>query len=267
MSKFTEAENKKSFFIPIMKRTFAVLLALLLALIACSCSGGESSSADVDTEATEQGSASQAMPTVLDPTEYLLYQNIFFSGAGADYEGTRVTKKGTFATVYDAFNKTKRYYVWGYNDQTKCCDWQWELRLEDEADAVSNGSLVEVSGIFTKSESSLDGYWIEQPDITVTEDYEGIRADIEMTAMSATLERVQILNIQNFPEEFEGKSVSAYGRMYSLTSIQHPYYDGVWTQEFLSESPALAIGTMVVLTGTVQNGAFADCTVEQTTQY
>ena len=98
-----------------VKRLSAVLLVLALSLLVCSCSGGQKSSAESGgAEAPKGNTASQSLPTVLDTTEYLLYQNIFFNGAGADYNGTRVTKKGTFATIYDAYSKTNRYFVWGY---------------------------------------------------------------------------------------------------------------------------------------------------------
>ena len=85
--------------------------------------------------------------------------------------------------------------------------------------------------------------------------------------MSATLERVQLLHMQYKPEAFQGQSLRLYGRILHPNTVQHPYYDNAWTQDFqgLEESPA--IGTMVILSGTWQNGVVQADALEGTDAY
>lgn len=64
-----------------------------------------------------------------------------------------------------------RYYVWGYNDNTKCCDWQWEIVPESTDNLPPVGSTVNASGIFAQNDNALDGYWIENVKIEVLSEY------------------------------------------------------------------------------------------------
>ena len=133
--------------------------------------------------------------------------------------------------------------------------------------AAPNSSLINVSGELAADDSALDGYRIINPQITVEKEYNGPECDVDMTSMSATLERVQLINIQQFPEEFEGKSIYLYGRVASPTSIRHPYYDSVWSQDFMTTDTVPAIGKVVIVSGTFQNGVIADSTVNETSAY
>ncbi|MGN0521194.1 MAG: hypothetical protein ACI4IQ_01005 [Eubacterium sp.] len=248
-----------------MKKTISVLLLIALVLSLCACSKSNSDGEAVSEKADTN--ASSTMQTVLDSTEYVLYQNIFYNDKGADYEGQTVTKKGTFATIIDKYNDTTRYYVWGYNDQTKCCDYQWELNITDTSNLPSNGSLIEVSGTFTASESALDGYWIDNPSVSVESEYKSSEYDIDMTTLDATLERVQLINMQNYYADFEGKTVCVYGRVETPTSVEHPYYDGAFSQAFESSDDIPAIGTVVIVSGVYSNGVITDASVEETDMF
>lgn len=241
-----------------MKRIIAIICSIIVpAVLLTAC-------ADASDNKKAEG-----VPTVVNATEYTLYQNIMFNKTGDDYLGDEVTKSGTFTRIYDAFHQRERYYVWGYNDQTKCCDWQWELCIKKADDLPTDGSLVTVQGVFAKNKNALDTYWIENPVITVETAYTYTPEEtgVNMLTMNATLERVQLSNIVMQSAQFEGKSVALYGRVASLNSIQHPYYDGAWTQEIESEEPLPAIGTMVIVRGVIENGAFKQCTVEETSDY
>lgn len=183
-----------------MKRFISILLAALIALTFAACSG--------KTENTG-GSVGEASPdkmqTILTPAEYVLYQNIFYNDHGGEYVGKEVTKTGIFTCIRDEFNSMTRYYVWGYNDNTKCCDWQWEIVPESTENLPPVGSTVNASGIFAQNDNALDGYWIENVKIKVLSEYKKSTADIDMTTMGGTPERVQIVNMQNFKDNFEGK--------------------------------------------------------------
>ncbi len=237
-----------------MKRTLALLLSLTLLLTLCACARQQ---------APQDG---DAMPTVLNTNEYVLYQNIFFNGQAGDYTGKTATKTGTFAILRDQFNEVDRYYVWGYNDATKCCDWQWEFVPQDPQALPPVGSLVEMTGTLTQSDSALDGYWFTDAKLKVKTEYHGADCDVDMSAMSATLERVQILNMQYYPDYFEGKSLVAYGRILEPTVLQHPYYDSAWTQSF-EGSTDLAIGTVVLVQGSYEGGVIRSAQVEATNAY
>ena len=181
--------------------------------------------------------------------------------------GQTFTKTGTLARIEDAFNGRTRWYVWGYNDQTKCCDWQWEIVPKDEAALPEIGSLVEATGTFTASESALDGYWITDAEVSVQTPYTAPEADLVLTAMSDTLERVQLLNMQYYPENFEGKTVWAYGRISAPGVLEDPYYDGSWTQHFASDDELPAIGTIVILRGTWHDGVIDEASITVTKDY
>lgn len=242
-----------------MKRVLCVCLVLTL-LTLCACQ----SKADADAGADSGKSAS--LPTVLNTNEYVLYQNIFFNGQADDYVNKPATKVGTYTILRDQFNQVDRYYVWGYNDATKCCDWQWEFVPGKGQELPPVGSLVELTGTLRASDSALDGYWFTDASLKVKTSYEGPACDVDMSAMSATLERVQILNMQYFPNEFQGKTLVAYGRVLEPTILQHPYYDGAWTQEF-QNSTDLAIGTVVLVQGSYDNGVITQAQITPTTEY
>ena len=245
-----------------MKKTLSVLLCVLLAAaLFAGCSGKSTDGGeDVNT-------ASETMPTVLNTTEYTLYQNIFYNDQKSDYDGKPAEKEGTFATVFDAFNNVERYYVWGYNDNTKCCDWQWEIKPDGLKSLPSNGSLVTVSGTYEVSDSALDGLWIADAQITVKTKFSPRKYDIDMLSMDNTLERVQAVNIANKKEAFEGKTVCCYARVLDEKTIQDAYYDGSWTLGFSGDFELPAFGTTILVFGTVQNGELVNCTIADNTQY
>lgn len=236
-----------------MKRMIALTLIIAALLSLCACGKSTAKEGEV--------------PTILNTTEYVLYQNIFFNDAAGDYVGEKQTKTGTFTMISDSYNDCTRYYVWGYNDQTKCCDWQWEFVPADPASLPAQGCLVEVEGTFAGSDNALDGYWLEDAVVTVKTPYEAQDCDLLLTTMGDTLERVQVYNIIAFPENYEGKTIRSYGRIASPTSIEDPYYDGSWTFDFSSDDELPAIGTIVVLDGVCQSGTVGNCTITETTAY
>ncbi len=247
------------------KRFFALLGVVLIAALLPACG----STADVPEASQQQAEneVSDVMPTVVNTAEYTLYRNIFFNDMQADYDGKEAVKEGTFATIHDAFNDVTRYYVWGYNDQTKCCDWQWELKMDDVSDLPTNGSLVRVTGTYETNEDGLDDFWIIHPQITVKTPFVGRDYDIDMQAMSDTLERVQTINISNRKDVFEGKTVCGYGRVQNENTLKDPYYDNSWTIGISGEYEVPAFGTMVLVSGTIRDGVIADCEIASNTQY
>lgn len=239
---------------------------MILAAFA-GCSGAKDGTEE-KTTAKASDTASGTMPTALNTSEYTLYQNIFYNDQKGDFDGKETVKEGTFGTLIDAYNDTARYYVWGYNDQTKCCDWQWEIKLDDASKAPANGALVQVSGKYEVNEAALDGLWIVDAKITVKEDFEARDYDVDMLAMDNTLERVEITNIIQKKEAFEGKTVCCYGRVKDETTLQDAYYDGSWEIGISGDNMELpAFGTIVLVYGTVKNGELVDCTTEENTQY
>ena len=266
-----------------MKRMLLLILCVCFTLTLCAC-GKSAPAQEAQTLPLPQTGDStgpigpspmaptaeasiSAPPTVLTPAEYVLYTNIFYNQTGDEYVGQSVTKTGTLARIEDAFNGCIRWYVWGYNDQTKCCDWQWEIVPKDTSALPAIGSLVEVTGTFAGADEALDGYWIEQAEVREKTAYDTPAADCVMTAMSDTLERVQLLNMQHFSERFEGRAVLAYGRIAGPGEIQDPYYDGSWTQKFSSDDELPPIGTVVILRGTWRGGVIEDCAIVPTQEY
>ena len=238
-------------------KRFLLAALLLAAVILCTACGGDSNGGGQNGAPT-----ANEVPVVLSQIEYTLYQNIFANNTGSQYEGREFTKDGVFGVIYDAFNNRTRYYVWGYLDNTRCCDWQWEIKVDNPKDLPSSGSLVTVKGTFTASDDALDSYWLTNAEITAHSQYIGGSAELEMCTLSDTLERVQILNIIYRPESFEGKTFSVYGRILSANVLQDPYYDGSWQIPFVTKETVPAIGTTVRLTGTVVSGALSSTTLK-----
>ena len=224
----------------------SVILTASIILLSCGCSSSSGG---------EVGSSDERLGPV-NQNEYVLYLNIFNNGYAKNYDGKTVKKVGVFAILYDAFNDVNRYYVWGYRDTTKCCDWQWEFSLQEEQELPPVGSLVTVEGTFVSDDRALDDYWIQDATVTTNTIYTGPTYDVNMYVMSDTLERVQLINVYRFPDVFMNKSFAAYGRIKTMTSFQDPYYDGSWYFDFSYKGSVPAIGTTVVLIGTVGNGIF-----------
>lgn len=246
-----------------MKRILVCcLLALLLLLTACSEPGQDSV-----VPASGEAETVTELPYLLDTNEYAMYTNIFYNGMAGDYLGQTQTKNGTLAIVRDSFNGCTRYYVWGYLDETRCCDWQWEFVPKSPEELPAVGSLVEVTGVFSESEDALDGYWLTEAEVGVGKHYQGPETDYRLTTMSCTLERVQMLNMQYFPDDYEGKSVRFYGRVLDDGTIQDPYYDGSWKQAVTYEGQMPPIGTMVVATGSFREGELIVTELTQSNSY
>ena len=246
-----------------MKKLVLLFLAVLVLLTLAGCkSGGASSGGTLLTSSNPD-----AMPTMLNQTEYVLYQNIFTNKQADDYVGKTVTKEGTYTRLYDAFSQKYRYYVWGYNDATKCCDWQWEFVPADPDTLPPVGSLVKMTGTLTRDEAALDKLWFVDTTVELKQEYHPANCEVDMTTMDATLERVQLQNMQYKPEAFAGKTLRIYGRVLNPTTIQHPYYDNAWTQAFATEAEVPANGTMVILIGTWQGDTIQAGKVEATSEY
>lgn len=240
------------------KKKCFLLLALLCTLaVLCSACGDSSSP-------SSSGNTTSEVPVILNQAEYLLYQNIFFNGYDAQYNGTETEKQGVYAEIQDAFNGVTRYYVWGYLDNTKCCDWQWEFVPKDKTSLPTPGSVITVKGTYESTDDALDNFWIKDAEVTIHSRYVGESKELNMLTMSDTLERVQILNILYMGEKFEGKEFIAYGRIASLELLQDPYYDGSWQIPFSVQGSQNipAIGTTVLLTGKVADSALAESTIK-----
>lgn len=240
-----------------MKKRIMLVCLLLAAVLLLSACGEKK-------EAAPLAETTGSVPTVINNAEYVLYQNIFKNNYASQYEGKSVTKRGVFATVQDGYNDITRYYVWGVLDQTKCCDWQWELNVADASSLPANGSLVDVTGIFRANDTALDKYWIDEAQVTTVSRYTGPTAEVDMLTMSGTLQYVQLASVNVFPDKFEGKTATAYGRIYDPNNIQDPYYDGSWTTGFSSDAELPAIGTSVKLRGVIAGSVISNASIEIT---
>lgn len=267
-----------------MKKLIAFLLSLTLILSLAACSGktntgdnagsdapasdapgGDSTGDNVATTApTAQGATlglqlNTGMKEKLDQMEYAAYVDIFYNKNGAEYEDKTYTKDGVFATLEDAFNGVTRYYVWGYADNTKCCDYQWEFVMPEGTEIPESGSYVTMTGKLTKNDAALDGYWFTDVTLTVEQPFTHAGYDFDMTTISPTLTRVQVINMTQFKEQFSGKTLRVYGRALSMNTVQHPYYDEAWTLDFTYDGGAqFVIGDDILVEGAF-NGEESGC--------
>ena len=276
-----------------MKKNLLLLLCLCLLLSACGTKIGGSAASLASEQAANEDSAPagepgpqadpgesgdtpddptpqstlKALPYVLDQMEYVLYQNIFFNKQADEYVNKQYTKTGVLVRLQDRWNDRTRYYVWGYMDATKCCDWQWEFVPNDPSSLPANGSLVTMTGRLEYDEQALDKYWYTNASVEVQTDYGRTGINVDMATMDATLERVQLLNVLYYSDDFEGQTVRLYGRVQTPKTLQHPYYDNAWTLDFSTEEEVPAIGTMVMLTGTWSGGMLTEVHIEETKNY
>ena len=265
-----------------MKKFTALCLVLVLLASLAAC-GGKKTGGDTTNPANSTDSAnpdSQSVTDVngkvipsnvpegaingiretFDPMEYTMYVNVFQDPSTKQFDGVDMTKVGTFAMLQDEWSGKTRYYVWGYNDATRCCDYQWEFVPADVNALPAPGSYIRVKGTMTYTEDqkagALDHYWLTDTEMKVLEEYPASKYDYDLTMMDATLTRVQLFSIQNYPEKFAGKTILIYGRALSPNSLQHPYYDGSWNLDFKTDkagNKSPAIGQYLVLGGTVMN--------------
>ncbi len=238
-----------------MKKLYIALVLILSVFLLSGCG----STANVPSTGTVK--TAEKVPEILNQAGYLLYQNIFYNGYGTQYEGQEVVKRGVLAKLQDAYSQRNRYYVWGYLDNTKCCDWQWEIVPMDEKSLPPVGSLVMVKGVFRADDAALDGYWITDASVNEEIRYIGAQEEINMLAMDVTLERVQMYNILYRSSAFEGKLFTAQGRIAAPGVLEDPVYNGSWQIPFSSEAACPSIGTLVTLTGRISEGELRDCTM------
>ena len=239
-----------------MKKLFSLLLVItvIFSLTACSADKTVDTNNPTADALMSDGELNTGMKEKFDQMEYSAYIDLFYNGNGTSYAGKSFTKDGTFAILQDAYSDVTRYYVWGYADNTKCCDYQWELKLPSDANIPEPGSYVRVTGKMEKNEAALDGYWLTDVTLTTEKSFENAGFHMDMTTMSPTLVRVQIINMQNFPEIFKDMTVRVFGRALSPTSIQHPYYNEAWSMDFTAADTAPATGKYILLEGTYSDG-------------
>lgn len=106
-----------------------------------------------------------------------------------------------------------------------------------------------VSGTFVENDDALDGYWFEDVTLETKKEKAVSSYDYDLTTLSPTLVRVQLINMLNFPLEFDGKTVNVYGRVLDNDTIQHPYYDEAWELDCKGELNATT-GNYVTVSGT-----------------
>lgn len=219
-----------------MKKIVSLILTLSLAFILVSCASSGGGSAD-------------KMARILNPMEYTIYTNVFYEKNTSGYVDKTYTKDGIFTEIQDSYNSKTRYYVWGYSDETLCCDWQWEFVPKEGEELPKIGSHVKVNGNFVKDSMALDGYWIEDATVETVSEYKAAIGKFDTTTMSPTLARVQLINMRNFAETHNGETIMIYGRVASDNKLQHPYYDGSWSIPLEYEKSLPAIGTYVTVRG------------------
>ena len=235
-----------------MKRIISLVLVLAVLFLASGCDG------------TEQGGPISAVPKILSPMEYTLYLNVFYNGQALAYEDEEYTKDGVFGILKDSYTGIERYDVWGYSDETLCCDWQWEFVPKDGTELPKPGSHVKVTGTLVKNDGALDGYWLENADVELIEEFVAGYGDVDMTTLSPTLTRVQLIFMINRMEQFAGSIIRVYGRVMSGNRVQHPYYDSSWYLDVEYDEAMPSIGSYVTITGEFTGTSSNDVRIKAT---
>lgn len=262
-----------------MKRLIALLMSITLILCFAACSKGNTEGTDgtenngttkkvdaldvtehkkPDTTAPAPG---ELVPAIIDKDEGEAYKTIVAEQKYSDVEGESVTKEGIFTTILYQFDGTTRYYVWGYSDKDMKDCWQWELNVKDPSNLPKNGSRVVVTGSIEYNEGAMDKIWLKEPSITVKEAYNGETFDVDMATMSPTLARVEVMAISSYKDAFDGKTISAYGKIITANLLGHPTDDNGWQIHFSSEEEVPEKGTHAIVTGVISDGIIENAKV------
>ena len=221
-----------------MKKFISLFLVVLTVLGLSSCGNGK----------------------VIDASQYALYLNVYGTD-GAKYAGLEHEAEGIFAVVYDNYNNRDRYYVWGYSDNTLCCDWQWEFTPKDPASLPEIGSRIKVKGTLSKSSVALDGMWMFEAEVKTVSSFGGADGKYDTTTMSPTLTRVQLQNFFGHPAKHNGDEIVVYGRVASGNMLQHPYYDGDWMIPLEYDGKLPSIGKYVTVKGTFRGDSISEARI------
>ena len=196
----------------------------------------------------------RGMKLKFDADEYKLYQTVMALTEGGYFEGNEVTKDGVFAVLQDDWSGKTRYYVWGYADTTKCCDYQWEFVPKDVSRLPAPGSYITVSGMLSFTEDqktgAMDHYWITDADVKTDTVFTPADCDYDLTVMSNTLAYVQISRMRSYPDIYNGATIRVFGRTLDADTLQHPYYNNVWNLDF-SADQSPTDGVYLILGGTL----------------
>ena len=172
----------------------------------------------------------ETMKEIFDATQYTLYVNVVVNKSD-EYTGKTFTVTGNAGSLVDRTSGKTRYYVWGYADQTKCCDWQWEYVPADVSAVPVNGSVITVTGTLSKSDDALDKFWLTEASVKTDRKYAAPAYDLDLTAISPTLARVQLAFMKRDAKLYDGSTILLFGRTMDMNSLQHPYYYGEWEME------------------------------------
>ena len=244
------------------------MLSMLFIISLAACGNNNTATTSEDLDGITQ---TVKLTNVLSSIEYSMWTKVMVDG-DTSLDNTTTSKDGVFVILYDPLANRQRYYIQGYLDKTKCCDWEWEIDPEQLTEIPKVGSRVHLTGTLVKNESALDGYWLTNiKDFKVVSEWKGLdqSVDYDLRVLNGTLAYVQLSMIFSDPEQFQGKSIIVYGRVYSLTSsnesaaIQHPYYNDYWILDINSEQTLPAIGTNVIIKGTVGHMVINDATYEK----
>lgn len=236
-----------------MKRLIAILLIISILTLAVGCDGAQADGPLLE------------VPRILSPMEYTLYLNLFYNGEAESYVDNEYTKEGVFGILKDSYSDRDRYYVWGYSDETLCCDWQWELVPKEGESLPAPGSHVRIKGTLKENDEALDGFWLEDASVETLAEYQTSFVGVDATTLSPTLTRVQLVFMCNRAEEFAGSLFKIYGRVMSDGRIQHPYYDNTWVLDVEYDGEMPAIGTWVTVMGTFHGTDATDCYLDALT--
>lgn len=264
-----------------MKKTAVLILCGLLCLSLTMCGENSEQNATVNDQTTadtitQNGTDDTTSQTieqepyiseisydreVISSAEYDGYYDLFFEKNTEKYVDTAVTKEGRITTIHDSFSGKQRYYIYGYGDDAMTQDWQWELDVADPASLPAAGSYVKVSGTLSQSSDALDGYWITDPVIEVTESYEASAFDIDTFTMGNTLIRVQLTSVVNYASEYSSKTIRILGKIGEHGIITNNSDTKVWSLVLDYDGELPQEGTVVLVEGVFEGSSAHNCKI------
>lgn len=236
----------------------------------------EQNTESAQTEETEKevnpDAVLEVLPLVISEDNWTKYRTAYADNKVDDMMYQTIEGEGIFCTVKNNKTDKNSYYIWGYADETRINDWQWQLDLDNyQGDLPTNGSLCSFSGTFVKSASADDYYWLANLSLkTITPVQLNSQYDYDLRVMSPTLAYYQLCNVLGYPDKTVGQSICLYGRVESLnmdgihTSLQHPTLNNFWSVQFDTQENVPIIDTTIVVSGNVTSSAtITNATVKQ----
>ena len=199
------------------------------------------------------------------PSEGLEYDQFYAEeNINTPHDESMQTKQGIYTRFFDKLTQKTRHFIWGYTDETKTSDWQWEFTPENEEELPFPGSTIEITGVLTEDFEALSGYGFQDVTVRTIKKYtQRAIADIDMNTMSNTIQHLQISNILHYASDYESLVLCVRAKFGESGTLLSPDDSG-WELPYRCEGTVTAppSGTVALVLGRLSAGTLVIKTIQ-----